>query len=435
MSKRRTGIFISFLSVFTLLSGCTKEPAKLDSVTGIKYEDGILSFTEVEGATGYNINFYHKEELVYTDKISGTAIDVESLGLEGNILFVISAYNDKVESESTDFEFIVYTAFTDVIIEAEDNLYNFGTGKEQSNFRNNPAAHKGAYVGGLDDAGHGIYINYLSPFDGTFDVESYYCWHKTSSINQAQHEIRVNGETAGMFTYTEDTGWGGATFNPAVTTASITLKKGWNTIAIMKNGDHTDNWGDFAEIDYIKIKGNNEKYNIDDLDIYGARPPKYRLEAEMGSPRKKDVGSGLYLAKNPCIKEDENTTYSNGFLMGGIENKYDGVEWHFDSSVKAKYKIQIAYAAGQFDGSTKARPTFIVTQAAVTPAKSIDLLDFPMQQMEQLDYTGWNYPVLAEETIELTLEKGDNFIYCIKLDNSGFFQIDYCDLTFVEEVV
>ena len=26
----------------------------------------------------------------------------------------------------------------------------------------------------------------------------------------------------------------------------------------MKNGDHTDNWGDFAEIDYIKIKGNNE---------------------------------------------------------------------------------------------------------------------------------------------------------------------------------
>ena len=46
-----------------------------------------------------------------------------------------------------------------------------------------------------------------------------------------------------------------------------------------------------------------------------------------------------------------------------------------------------------------------------------------------------NYPVLAEETIELTLEKGDNFIYCIKLDNSGFFQIDYCDLTFVEEVV
>src|SRR5690554_6926236 len=89
MSKRRMGIFISFLSVFMLLSSCTKEPAKLDSVTGINYEDGILSFTEVEGATGYNINFYHKEELVYKDKISGTAIDVESLGLEGNIIFVI----------------------------------------------------------------------------------------------------------------------------------------------------------------------------------------------------------------------------------------------------------------------------------------------------------------------------------------------------------
>lgn len=53
-----------------------------------------------------------------------------------------------------------------------------------------------------------------------------------------------------------------------------------------------------------------------------------------------------------------------------------------------------------------------------------------------LPYTGWGNVAVAEQTIEIVLEAGKNFIYCLKLDsvNSGIFQLDYIDITFVEEV-
>lgn len=432
MKKARKNFFPTVLMLAFLLAGCGgTEQKTLDAVKGFKYEDGILSYSEVEGAKSYEVTFKHNGENVYSDTVTGTSIDIESLGLSGTIVLTIQAVDGNIKSQASDYTFIVYKIFDEVIIEAEDNLYNFGTGKEQSNFRNNPLAHNGAYVGGLDDAGHGIYINYLSPAAGEFDIESYYCFHKTTNQNQAHHDVLVNGIKQTQFLYTEDTGWGGATFNPAVSKTKITLSKGWNTISIMKNGDSSDNWGDFAEIDYIRIIGNGIEYNPDELESFGDRPAKFRLEAEMGSPRKKQ-SNGLYMCKNPCIAD---ANCSNGFIMGGIEAKYDGVEWHFDSPVKAKYEIQLSYASGVFDGSTKARPTFLVTQTPILLNKNVDFNEYEQQQMNELEYTGWNTPKLADQKITLDLDQGDNFIYCLKLDGSGFFQIDYADLTFVEEII
>ena len=443
MKKTKFNVFPIAIVFAMFLSGCggggggvTPEPSiseepKLDPVTNINYEDGILSYSEVSGATGYELNMKHKDEVVFSDTVTVTSIDVESLDLGGKIDLSIRAVSGKDFSAISTYSFVVYKVFDEVLIEAENNLYNFGTGKSQSNFRNNPLAHGGAYVGGLDDAGHGIYINYLCPAAGEFDIESHYCFHKTTEMNQAHHDVFVNGVKQTEFLYTVDTGWGGATFTPEVSKTKITLVKGWNTISIMKNGDSSDNWGDFAEIDYVLITGNGIEYNPDDLDSYGEIPPVYKLEAEMGSPRKKQENN-LYMCKNPCIAD---ANCSNGFIMGGVEAKYDGVEWHFDSPVKAKYEIQIAYAAGIFDGSKKARPTFIVTQEAVLLNKNIDFEDYEQQQMEALDYTGWNTPKLANQKITLELDQGDNFIYCLKLDGSGFFQIDYCNLTFISEIV
>ena len=56
--------------------------------------------------------------------------------------------------------------------------------------------------------------------------------------------------------------------------------------------------------------------------------------------------------------------------------------------------------------------------------------------MEELEYTGWDNIVIAEEKIILDLEQGKNFIYCLKLDtaNSGIFQVDYIDVRLVEVV-
>ena len=433
--KKANVFLLSLVPLVAFLAGCNKSTfKKLGDIEGINYEDGILSFNPVKGATEYEFVFSHKQVEVYKDRLNVTSLDVESLGLAGNIDLVITAYCKNGRSNPAEFQFAVLSTYDEVIFEAENYLYNFGTGKSDSNFRNNPLAHNGAYVGGLDDAGHGIYIDYLSPFEGDFEVESYYCWHQTSSTTKAHHDIWVNGAYQAGFEYTEDTGWGGATFNPAMTTATIHLNRGWNTISVMKNGVEANNWGDYAEIDYLRLIGNNEKYNVDDLDTYGERPAYYRLEAEMGSPRKK-FPSGLYQCKNPCIVEDNDHKYSNGFLMGNVENKYDGVEWHFNSPVHAKYTIQISYASGLFDGSRQARPTFIVTPAAIGLQKNIDFLDYEMQQMDALPYTGWNVPTVAEQTFEIELIQGDNFIYCLLMDNSGFFQIDYCDLTFVEEII
>lgn len=204
----------------------------------------------------------------------------------------------------------------------------------------------------------------------------------------------------------------------------------------MKNGDASDNWGGFAELDYFVIKGSGESYNVDDLLDYGERPAAYRLEAEMGSPRKKNLANNLYECKNPAIADNGSNNYSNGFILGGIESNYDGVEWHFNSPVKAKYRVKIAYASGEFAGSKNAAPSFMVTQEQVAMFRNADFDDMQKATFENLPYTGWNNVTVAEGYVEIVLEKGKNFIYCLKLDGvgSGFFQIDYADLTFVEEV-
>lgn len=429
MRKLSIVLILIFVMLFTFTS-CAAKP--LSDVANLKYEEGIVTFDKVEGATGYKVEIKHGEEVVYEDTITDTSIDIESMGLAGNLTLSVVAISEKSKSANkAEVKFTILSEFSDVYIEAEDHLYNFGTGKSGSNFRNNTLAHKGAYVGGLDDAGHGVYINYLCPTDGTFEFVAYYCHSGTG----AHHDVWVNGEYQARLDYTENTGWGGAKFDAASTSTFITLKKGWNTISVMKNGDASDNWGDFAELDYFVIKGNGTTYNVDDLLEFGDRPAYYRLEAEMGSPRHKNLVSNLFECKNPPIVEGADK-YSNGFLLGNIDSNYDGVEWQFNSPVKAKYRVKIAYAAGEFDGSVQARPTFIVTQKEVGLAKNVDFEDMTKVTMDALPYTGWNKVTVAEQEVEIVLEAGKNFIYCLKMDsaNSGIFQIDYIDITFVEEV-
>lgn len=428
-----TVLVVMFVLVaFVACSDSNSGEKSIAAVSNISYEDGVISFDEVSDASSYDISIRHGNEVVYEDSLQDRYIDVESIGVEGNLTISIVARNDNAKSTPTEYDFTVLSIFDEVELEAEDFLANFGTGKANSNFRNNSLAHKGAYVGGLDDAGHGVYINYLCPVAGTYDFTVYYC-HEGYG---AHHDMWVNGEYQTRIDYTENTGWGGARFDAANVTVSITLEKGWNTISIMKNGDSTDNWGDFAELDYFVIHGDGSTYNIDDLAIYGEIPQYYRLEAEMGSPRCKNKTSKIYECKNPPIVQSGDQVYSNGFILGNIESNYDGVEWQFNSPVKAKYQVRLAYAAGSYDGSTNARPTFVVTQEEVGLAKGVDFEDKTMVTFDALPYTGWGNITVAEQTIEIVLEAGKNFIYCLKLDavNCGIFQLDYIDITFIEEV-
>ena len=426
--KKKIFILMILLLV-TILGACS---SKLDTVTNIKFEEGIISFDAVNGAEGYDIKFYVDDALYYEDRITETSIDTDSLGLEGLVNFEVSAYAEKKSSDVAKFTFTALSTFGDVIFEAEDYLANYGTGKAQCNYRNNPSAHNGAYVGGMDDAGHGVYINYLCPVAGTFTLE---CWY-TTDMPVAHNDVLVNGVKQARYDFTVKTGWGGATFTPEKAEVQITLEKGWNTISIYKNGDSSDNWGSFAELDYFVLKGDGSKYDSTELKQYGSSPEWYRLEAEMGSPRKKNTGSGNYECKNPAIVEKNGKKFSNGFILGGIENNYDGVEWQFNSPVKAKYEVRIAYASEAFPNSKLACPSFIVTQTEVGISKNVDFLDYEIKTMADLPYSHWDDVVVAEQTVTITLEEGKNFIYCLLLDkvNSGYFQIDYIEIRLVEEL-
>lgn len=429
---------ITFTLLLSMFCACSPSSGsvKLGEVKNLSYESGILTYDEVSGAEGYDVKFTHRGEVVYEDKIQDTAIDVQSLGLAGNIDFEVNAYKGKSKGVAAEYSFTVLSSFGDVIFEAEENLANFGTGKEQSNFRNNSLAHKGAYVGGIDDAGQGVYINYLCPVAGTFDFYAYYCMAPVGGYETAHNDVLVNGVYQTRLDYTENTGWGGDKFDAAETKTEITLVKGWNTISVYKNGDASDNWGGFAELDYFKLVGNGAEYNVDDLISYGEKPAAYRLEAEMGSPRRKNPANNLFECKNPAIAEYGDKKFSNGFLLGNIENNYDGVEWHFNSPVKAKYRVKIAYASGEFSGSKLAAPTLIVAQEEVALFKSVDFEDMEKVTISDLPYTNWGDVTVSEKYVDIVLEQGKNFIYCLKLDsaNSGIFQLDYIDLTFIEEI-
>ena len=423
------------LKVFTLTSlmllvSCGGP--KVGAVQNITFEEGILSFDAVENAEGYYIKFTQGGELIYEDRITDTVIDTDSLGFEGEIDFEVSAFIGDKYGEVTTYTFIALSTFEDVIFEAEDYLANYGTGKAQCNYRNNPAASNGAYVGGIDDAGQGIYINYLCPVAGTYVFECHYATDEPV----AHDDVWVNGVKQARYDFTEKTGWGGSTFITAKAEVEITLVKGWNSIAVYKNGNSTDNWGSFVELDYFVLKGDGSKYSVEELKEFGEEPPYYRLEAEMASPRRKNVGSGTFECKNPAIVDKGSGKFSNGFIMGNIESNYDGLEWQFHALNKGKYEVTIAYAAGQFDGSLKARPSFVVTQTEVGLNKNVDFFDYDIKSMEELEYTGWDNIVIAEEKIILDLEQGKNFIYCLKLDtaNSGIFQVDYIDVRLVEVV-
>ena len=438
----------TLLSSLLMLSGCfgvvapggnsnktssssSENLVTLDAVKNITFTDGVISFDPVTGAEGYNIKFTQDEELIYEDKITDTSIDTESLGLEGEIVFAVHAYSGKNIGIESTYTFVTLSTFGDVIFEAEDYLANYGTGKAQCNYRNNPLASNGAYVGGIDDAGQGVYINYLCPVAGTYTLECYYA----TDMPVAHDDVLVNGVKQARYDFTEKTGWGGTSFDTAKAEVEITLEEGWNTISVYKNGDSSDNWGSFVELDYFVLKGDGSKYSVSDLKKYGSEPEWYRLEAEMGSPRKKN-SSGTFECKNPAIVEKNGKKFSNGFILGGIEQNYDGVECQFHALKKGKYEVKIAYAAGQFDGSVPAAPSFITTQEEVGLSKGVDFLDYDIQTIRDLPYTGWDNIAVAQQTVEVELEQGKNFIYCVKLDkvNSGIFQIDYIDIRLVEEL-
>lgn len=438
---------ISLVLLLGLLSSCNAQAIEyndyvsptFDSSIGIvknvEINNSIITYNAVDGASGYRFSFIdEKGKTLYKEyNFNKTSINCSLLGLEGNLTFEVAAIKDNKYGPTTKLYIELLTCFDKVEFEAEDYLYNFGTGKAESNFRNNSMAHRGAYVGGIDDCGQGIYINYLCPFDGTYNFDAYYITNEPIALNG----VYVNGIKQATYVFDKKSEWGNiSNFNTNIATVSISLKRGWNTISVMKEGDASNNYGSYAELDYFVLHGDERYYNRSDLEIeFGTKPDKYRLEAEMGSPRKKNI-INVFECKNPAIIQDNTYKYSNGYLIGGLDNRYDGVEWQMFVDEETTYKIDIGYASDQ----DNAYATFYITQKEIALSHGADFLDMGGTRIDLGKY-GWNNVKHLETDKTITLKPGKNFIYCLKMEptpkktsenpnpeNICIFQLDYIDL-------
>jgi len=393
----------------TSSSGSISLPVTLDAPQNLQFVNGVISFDEVSGAEAYEIEITKEDAIVFNSTIDTTSYDTDGLGLEGSNTLSVVAVSNNGRSEAATLEIEVLIPEQDVILEAENGLIGFGD-KNNSTFRNNDLAHGGAYAGGIDNCGQGVHFEYYSYIAGVHDFEVYY----TTGVIGSYHNIYVNGENQATAVYEENTGWGGiGSYNAAEVTVSISLNVGWNTIDIIKDGTSSDNpsYGGWAELDYFVIKGTGEEYNPDDF-IMGN--PVYKLEGELGTQIK--WNGDAWTTSNPAAYSEN---ASNHYIQGNIDAVGDGIEWHFSAPKTGTYRVELAYAHANTEGETFA--TFTTSEDR-TPI----VMNLPVTNL------GWGNPVVNSSTVDITLNAGDNFIYCKKGEGSQSFQVDYITLSLIE---
>lgn len=386
----------------------------LGEVTNFRYENLALYFDKVKNATNYLLEIAHDNEIVFSKDISITQYDIETLNLFGTNKAYVTAYNDTEKSKKAELEFTITNIDRDTIYEGEHGLLNYGD-KNSSNYRNNSLAHNGAYAGGIDDCGNGLHFDHFSYTSGERDLEIYY----TTEYPGSFHTIYVNGAPQAKAVYTEKTGWGAVDmFNARKVTVKISLNIGWNNIELVKNGIASDNpeWGGFAEIDYIVLKGTGKEYVVDQANTM----PVYKLQGEMGTAIKWDEEHEAWTTKNPA-KYYEHA--SNFYMLGNIDNEGEGVEMHVNVPKKGYYRIQMAYAHDN-------NPSDIETFATITTSEAPRLrVKLPLTTR-----TGWGEPTLSEYSDNIELAQDGNYIYIKKSGNTGSFEIDYILLSYVGEI-
>ena len=394
-------------------------------------ETGMITFDPIVGVDGYHVTFSMDGQLALESDILETEIDTNDLGLSGEIHFEVCGYIGTRRGKVSSLDFSLPKVMEDVLFEAEDYLANFGTGKgNNSNFRNNPLAHGGAYVGGIDDAGQGVFINYLCPIADRYELDLYYLCEEVPG----HLSVYVNGTFSARYTCPKNTGYGGdGIFDPDLAKVFVDRKQGWNTIMVCKEGDTTDNYGSFVEMDYFVLKSNGKTYNPSDMKAYGEEPPPWRLEAEMGSPRHKNTKTNAFESKNTCIKSPDEYQFSNAYLMGNLDSNYDGVEWQFNAKKAGKYEVTIAYATAM-EGCVAS--FFTTEMEPVDLAHSADFKRMEASTIELPKTAGWDCVEVAKTTCTIDLAFDKTFIYCVNMnaastEGNHIYQIDYIDMKYI----
>ena len=381
----------------------------LEKPQNLRYDNQVVYFDKVNDAMKYRLEIVHDEQTLFVKDITITQYDIETLNLIGDNTAYVTAFNTSKKSEKAQLDFTITGVDADTIYEGEHGLLSYGD-TNNSNYRNNPLAHNGAYAGGIDDCGAGLHFDHYSYLEGERQLDIYYMTDNPNSV----HLIYVNGVKQAKAIYEERTGWGGVDkFSPRKTSVKINLSVGWNSIELVKYGLASDvpEYGGFAEIDYIVIKGSGEQFVIDkDKGI-----PTFKLEAEMATAIK--WSGSAWTIMNPA-KYYEGA--SNKYMLGNIDIEGEGLEYHVNVPKKGYYKVKMAYAQDNDD------ETFATISTSEAPRLKVKL-NLPTK-------TGWGTPTLSEWSGNIELAQDGNYITIKKVGSTGPFEIDYILLEYAGEI-
>lgn len=213
----------------------------------------------------------------------------------------------------------------DVILEAEDGVVD-GKGAKTAGCEN---ASGGAIACDFNNCGQGLYFNYFAPVAGERELEIAY-W--TGSANSKQ-DLYVNGARQQTVVYERETGWANGFNDAALAHTTIRLKKGYNTINLIKNGAAADtpSYGGYVQLDYLVVKGTGETYDADSLDL---TVTSMRIESELG-----------YFHTSTAAPVPVSSA-GNGYIVGEINKEGDGVDFTFLVPEDGQYELHIVYGKG-----------------------------------------------------------------------------------------
>ena len=403
------------------------EKLVLNPATNINYVDGTLDFDGADLATEYKIVIMKNSEVVITEIITETQLNLANYNLAGSYTVEIYSHSGEyvLETPAT-YTFTILSKVDDVVLEAELGLQAYA-----NMYKGNELAHGGAYVGSIDNCGQGVTLDYFCYISGEYTLEAYYMTDAVGSY----HNVYVNGNKQTRLDYGEKTGWGSDTkINTAKAVTTITLEKGWNRILVIKDGTEQDNWGAWAELDYFVVKGIDATYNIDDYSEYDlVAPNTYRLEGEQASFINRVDSKWGFSNLVPFYSENASSKY----MIGGIDAIGQGLEWHICANKSGKYRVTVVYAYDVWDGGNY--DVKLSFYHSTTHLRGVTMTGEVLQQYKVTDlqidanWNGWGIPLVNSQTFEIDLVEGDNFIYLTKELQDVYCQIDYIELTEIIE--
>ncbi len=344
---------------------------ELPAPANLAYADGTLTFDGVEKATSYAVEIKKGEQSVHSSTVTETRLDVAALGLDaGKYTVTVIAKCGGVASDAARLEINVLITDGDVVIEAEDAVLN-----GDWHVRYNDGLHGGAYAGGINDCGQGLYFRYYAYEAGERAVEVYYATGTPNSFMKSY----INGTYQKNIVFTENTGWlSNDNTTTAKVTATLEFVQGWNEFYLIKDGTDSDNpqYGGNAEIDYIVVKGSGKSYDATQFDTSS---DSYKLEAEVAG----------WHWQNGDVRPTKDGQFSLGYYCGSMDNAGDGVKFTFKVAESGTYKLQLAYGGG---GDT----------AVKYSVNGGDALDITLKGS-----TAWNNVVPSENAIALELTAGE----------------------------